>query len=94
MVNTVVVKSGGALPKKYAKKVLTVDALQFTGELNQNFRAFLQQDLFITDTGINIVCTGGLTRPVVGDWIVRDENGVVSVLHPNSFKERYAEILE
>jgi len=90
----VVIKDGGEMPRKYAKKVLTVDALQYPGELTQNFRAFLQQDLFVNDSGINIVCTGGLTRPVKGDWVVRDENGVVSVLHPNTFKDRYAEIVE
>jgi len=90
----VVIKSGGDMPRKYAKKVLSVDALQYTGELTQNFRAFLQQDLFVDDNGVNIVCTGGLARPARDDWVVRDENGVVSVLHPNTFKDRYAEITE
>lgn len=93
MSGAVVVTSGGEFPKKYAKKVLTVDAMQWKG-LTQNMRAFLQQDMYVDDMGPHIVCTGGLTRPENGDWIVRDENGVVSVLHPNIFKDRYSEILE
>jgi hypothetical protein len=81
------------MPRKYVQKVLTVDAVQYQG-LTQNLRAFMQGDLFVNDMGVNIVCVGGLTQPLKGDWIVRDVNGVVSVLAPNIFKERYAEIVD
>jgi hypothetical protein len=77
---------------KFYKKVLTVDVIEWPGEMTPELRTFLQHDAYENHVGWNIVCVGGLTRPQKGDWIVRDENGVVSVLAPNIFKERYAEV--
>lgn len=80
--------------KLFAKKVLTVSAIQYPGQLTKPIKDFLGGDFFCDEMGLHVVITGGVVDPSVGHWFVRDENGVLSVLHPNTFAERYAEIAE
>jgi hypothetical protein len=79
---------------KFYKKVLTVEAVEWPGQLTKEMKAFLNDDVFVDFRGVSIVCVGGVTMPFQGDWIVRDENGVLSVLAPNIFKERYDPVVE
>lgn len=82
--------------KRYTKKPVTIEAVQWTGENIEEIRKFTGLDLLqVPDYGgIYIHTLEGTHRAEVGDYIIRGVRGEFYPCKPDIFRETYEEAEE
>lgn len=82
---------------KYEKvEIIRVEAAKFTGMYNSNYPDWLnkilkEKEIYMDFDGYHLRVDEDILFNV-GDWIVRDDRGQLSICSDKSFKERYREV--
>lgn len=78
--------------KKYRKKPVVIEALQFDGK-NYEECLNLSEDIFMFDGDnyLNITTLEGTMKCSVGDYIIKGVNGEFYPCKPDIFKKTYEE---
>lgn len=77
-------------PKKYRKKPVVIEAVQFTGENAQEIVGWIEEPAAINRAGdIRIHTLEGDHRARPGDWIIRGVKGEFYPCKPEIFEATY-----
>ena len=82
---------------KYMKKLIIVDAVQWTGNNIEEIRSFLDENggaYTITDNSFVINTLEGDMLASLGDYIIKGVHGELYPCKPDIFKETYEKILK
>ena len=80
---------------KYMKKLIIVDAVQWTGNNIEEIKSFLDEnggEYTITDNGFVINTLEGNMLASLGDYIIKGIHGEFYPCKPDIFKETYEEV--
>ena len=79
--------------KKYRKKTVVIEALQFDGK-NYEECLNLSEDIFMFDGDnyLNITTLEGTMKCSVGDYIIKGINGEFYPCKPDIFEKTYEEV--
>jgi hypothetical protein len=76
---------------KYRKKPIVIDAMQWTGDNQDEVLKFIGGDHWWDQDGPILVMSGGVgeVRAEIGDWIIRGVNGEFYPCKPDIFAWTY-----
>ena len=80
---------------KYMKKLIIVDAVQWTGDNVEEIKTFLDENggaYTITDNGFVINTLEGNMLASLGDYIIKGVHGELYPCKPDIFKETYDQV--
>ena len=81
--------------KKFRKKPVVIQAIQFTGENGDEVATFMScQYPFIENGGLMIGTLEGTMRADPLDWIIKGVNGEFYPCKPDVFASTYEEVVE
>ena len=80
-------------PKKYIKKPVLIEAVQWTGENTDDIYDFIKEyDFSFNDKKLNITTLEGVMTASVGDYIIKGVHGEYYPCKPDIFQETYQEV--
>lgn len=81
---------------KYRKKPVEIEAVQWSGENNEEIKRFLgvgdAGDYFFTQKYIGIHTLEGIMKASVGDYIIRGVMGEIYPCKPQIFEQTYEKV--
>ena len=79
---------------KYRKKPVVIEAMQFTGENNEDCKKFIGDNFDNTLSYPNIKTLEGTMRVGVGDWIIKGVKGEFYPCKPDIFEATYDSVYD
>lgn len=78
--------------KKYRKKPVEVEAIQYMGNKFKEVEDFVNRDLLKYNDGIGIPTLEGIMKASIGDFIIKGVIGEVYPCKPDIFRQTYDEV--
>jgi len=80
--------------KKFRKKPVVIEAIQFTGENQEEIKEFVTVEITIPEKGswLVIPTLEGDHTALVNDWIIKGIKGEFYPCKPDIFEETYEEV--
>ena len=80
--------------KKYRKKPIIIEAIQWTGKNYEDVREFVGLDCYRTENGFFIITLEGDHLALANDYIIKGIQGEFYPCKPDIFKAIYEEVTE
>lgn len=80
---------------KFRKKPVVIEAVQFTGDNNEEIREFVGQSGFVDRASLwKIATLEGAMTASFGDWIIKGVNGEFYPCKPDIFEKTYEAVFD